>query len=70
MNGFYPLLNPKRQWILRKAALVVERQFRWALPNMKTIPDSRITNWFVHQPPPRPAAGELREPHVLELGVE
>jgi len=66
MKGFYPLLNPKRQGVLRKAAVVVERQFRWALPNMKTIPDSRITDWLVRQPPLRPASCKLREAHVLE----
>jgi len=65
LNGFYPLLNPKRQSVLRKATLVVERQFSWALPKMKRIPDSCITDWFVHQPPLRPAGCELREALVL-----
>jgi hypothetical protein len=45
-DGFYPLLNPKRQGVLGKAAVVVRRQFRWAEANMRTTQDSRLTDWF------------------------
>ncbi len=62
-NGFYPLLNPKRRCVIRKAAVVVQRQFRRALPNMNPIADSRITEWFVPQPALRAAGSELREIH-------
>lgn len=65
MNSFYPLLNPKRQGVLRKAAVVVERQFKWALPYKKTNLDSRITDWPVRQPPLRPVDCELREVNAL-----
>ena len=50
-TGFYPLLNPKRRSVVRKANLVVQRQFRRLLPRRNSFADSRLTDWFVSQQP-------------------
>lgn len=55
-NGFYPLLNPKRRCVSRKARVVVERQFRRLMP--KGSVDSRLTEWLVARPAPRTEPGE------------
>lgn len=46
-NGFFPLLNPKRQSAISKTRVVIERQFKRALP--RTVPEAnrRITDWCV-----------------------
>lgn len=67
-SGFYPLLNPKRRGVLRKAAVVVERQFRWALPEVKFV-DPRITDWIVSQPLLQGAGSEFKVTALEELSV-
>lgn len=52
-TGFYPLLNPKRRCAIRKARVVVERQFRRLVLNRNSFADSRLTDWVVSQQPSR-----------------
>jgi len=60
-SGFYPLLNPKRRCVFRKARVVVERQFSRLMPNGNSFADSRLTDWFVSEQPSRNAYSESSE---------
>lgn len=46
-NSFYPILNPRRQFVVRKAGSVVERQFRYLTYGEKFVGNRRISEWFV-----------------------
>ena len=46
-NSFYPILNPRRQSVIRKAGSVVERQFKRLGYGMEFEGNRRISDWFV-----------------------
>jgi len=45
-DSFYPILNPRRQAVIRKAGSVVERQFKCLRYGKESEGNRRISDWF------------------------
>jgi len=55
-TGFNPILKPQRQPVTRRKRVVVERQFRRILWDMRASRDRKLSEWF----PARAVTGPLR----------